>query len=173
MSSDTISYNPHVITKNRLFRISRAQASRLYIGYTTGMRTFVFDAAATELFATLVPEVTVIEAERTTSGLVLTAVSHSLGASCPRCEALSTRVHSYYTRHPHDLPICGQPLQLVLHLRRFRCLNPACSAVTFTERLPELIAPSAQRTARLNELLRGLALAFGVKRAHDRVCGVR
>jgi transposase len=125
------------------------------------MRTFILNAAATELFATLVPEVTVIEAERTTSGLVLTAVFHSVGASCPRCKALSTRIHSYYTRRPHDVPVCGQPVQLVLHLRRFRCLNPACSAVTFTERLPELIAPSAQRTARLNELLRGLALAFG------------
>jgi transposase len=114
-----------------------------------------------ELFATLVPEVTVIEAERTTSGLVLTAVSHSVGAPCPCCKALSTRVHSYYTRRPGDVPICGQPAQLVLHLRRFPCLNRACPAVTFTERLPELIAPSAQRTTRLNELLRGLALAFG------------
>src|SRR5262245_11254282 len=125
------------------------------------MRTFILNTAATELFATLVPQVTVIEAERTTSGLVLTAVSQSVDAPCPCCKALSTRVHSYYTRRPHDVPICGQPLQLVLHLRRFRCLNPACSAVTFTERLPELIAPSAQRTTRLNELLRGLALAFG------------
>src|SRR5262245_35458196 len=127
------------------------------------MRTFVLDAAAAELFATLVPEVKVIEAERTTSELVLTAVSHSVGASCPRCKALSTRIHSYYTRRPYDLPICGHPVQLVLHLRRFRCLNRACSAATFTERLPELIAPSAQRTTRLNQLLRGLALAFGAE----------
>lgn len=74
---------------------------------------------------------------------------------------VATRVHSYDTRRPHDVPICGQPLQLVLRLRRFRWFNPTCSAITFTERLPELIAPSAQRTTRLNELLCDLALAFG------------
>jgi transposase len=59
------------------------------------------------------------------------------------------------------LPISGQSVRLALYLRRFRCLNPTCSAITFTERLPELLAPFAQRTVRLNELIRDLALAFG------------
>jgi len=125
------------------------------------MRTYVFDSTVARLFATLIPKVTVLDVERMASGLVLTAFSHVASASCPHCGKSSTRVHSYYTRRLHDLPICDQPVRLVLHLRRFRCLDPLCSAITFTERLPELLAPFAQRTARLNELLRGLALAFG------------
>jgi transposase len=48
-----------------------------------------------------------------------------------------------------------------VHARRFRCINPACSTVTFAERLPNLVAVAAQRTVRLNAELRDLALAFG------------
>jgi hypothetical protein len=36
--------------------------------------------------------------------LVDTAQSSSTGAACPRCGQVSSRVHSYYTRAPQDLP---------------------------------------------------------------------
>lgn len=125
------------------------------------MRTSVLDTASADLFAALIPGVTVIEVEQTPSGLLLTALALTLSATCPRCGTASTRVHSYYTRRPRDLPVCGLSVHLLLHVRRFRCLLPTCPAVTFTERLPELLAPAAQRTNRLNEALRELALAFG------------
>lgn len=127
------------------------------------MRTSVFDAASADLFATLVPGVTVTEAEQTPDGVLLTAVALSPTATCPTCELASTNVHSYYTRQPVDLPMCGESVRLLLHVRRFRCLHHACPAVTFTERLPALIAPAARRTVRLNEALRDLALAFGAE----------
>jgi transposase len=50
---------------------------------------------------------------------------------------------------------------LVVQARRFRCVNSACSTVTFAERLPNLVALAAQPTVRLNAQLRALALAFG------------
>ncbi len=125
------------------------------------MSTIVFSQGITLLFASLVPEVTVTEVAITAEGLQLTAVVPIPSAICPHCGVVSTRVHSYYTRKPRDLPVSGQPLQLLLQLRRFRCLATTCPAATFSERLPTLIAPADQRTVRLNAALRDLALAFG------------
>ena len=125
------------------------------------MRTIVSTQAITQLFAALVPEVTVTEVTITTEGLLVTAFTSTLSAPCPHCGSVSTRIHSYYTRQPHDVSLSSQPVRLLLQLRRFRCLNAICPATTFSERLPTLIAPAAQRTVRLNASLRDLALAFG------------
>lgn len=95
--------------------------------------------------------------------LSLTATATTPAADCPHCGCASTRVHSHYTRTPRDLPLVGYAVRLVLHVRRFRCLNPACPAVTFAERLPALLAPSAQRTKRLTDALLDLGLAFGAE----------
>src|SRR5688572_12807935 len=90
--------------------------------------------------------------------IILTAQATQITASCPRCDTISARVHSYYTRKPHDLPILGSTVRLLVHVRRWRCLNPACSAQTFSEPIPELLAPRAQRTLRLSRTLQHLAL---------------
>jgi transposase len=99
--------------------------------------------------------------QRDETHLTLTATAATPTAHCPRCDCASTRVHSYYTRSPRDLPLVGYTLRLVLHVRRFRCLNPDCPAVTFAERLVGLLAPSAQRTLRLTNALHDLGLALG------------
>lgn len=126
------------------------------------MRTFVpNERAEARLLETLIPSVTVVDVDIRPDHLVLTVAPTTTNAACPHCATISSRVHSYYTRQPTDLPISGQATRLLLHVRRFRCANPACSAKTFAERLPSLIAPAAQRTARLNAALRDLALAFG------------
>ena len=62
-------------------------------------------------------------------------------SECPRCEQSSSRVHSYYMRTPHDLPIGGYVVRLCLTTRRFRCLNPACLQRIFTERLVDFPNP--------------------------------
>lgn len=80
---------------------------------------------------------------------------------CPSCGVASERVHSYYTRKPRDLPLAGYRMRLRLRMRRFRCLNGDCRRVTFVERMPELVPPGAQRTQRLTDTLRRLALAQG------------
>jgi transposase len=50
---------------------------------------------------------------------------------------------------------------LVLHLRRFRCLNATCTTQTFAERLPQLVRPAAQRSVRLTIISQPLGLALG------------
>ena len=126
------------------------------------MRTFVpNESAGARLLETLVPNVTVLDVDIAPDHLVRTLAPTTTNAACPHCATSSSRVHSSYTRQPTDLPISGQTTCLLLHVRRFRCTNPACSAKTFAERLPALVAPAAQRTARLNVALRDRALAFG------------
>lgn len=83
------------------------------------------------------------------------------GASCPECAQSSQRVHSYYTRKPRDLPMAELAVRLHLRIRRFRCLNPACTRRTFAECLPELLAPHAQRTNRLTVALYHVGQALG------------
>jgi transposase len=132
------------------------------MSYTTEMRTFVpNEMAGPPLLAALAPGVRVVDVDVEPNGLLLVVTPTASTADCPRCKTTSTRIHSYYVRRPQDLPVSGRTTRLVLHARRFRCLNPACPTVTLRERLPDLVAPAAQRTVRLNAALRDLALAFG------------
>src|SRR5262245_66577060 len=126
------------------------------------MRTFVLNpTSGPRLLATLVPDVMVLDVQVEPEAVVLTVTPSSRIAACPRCSTESARIHSYYIRQPQDLPISGRATRLLVQARRFRCVNPACSTVTFAERLPNLVAVAAQRTVRLNAELRDLALAFG------------
>src|SRR5207248_2060970 len=85
--------------------------------------------------------------------ITLVAVTVSPQAACPLCGALSSRVHSCYIRSFTDLPCLRLPVRLNLHTRRFFCEAPECPRKIFTERLPEVAAPSARRTVRLIEAL--------------------
>ncbi|WP_245919079.1 transposase family protein [Melittangium boletus] len=80
---------------------------------------------------------------------VLVVRAKRRGAQCPSCEEHSETPHSTYVRRPADLPTAGRSVQLELHVRRFRCRNARCARRTFSERLPDLLAPSARRTRRL------------------------
>src|SRR5215469_16639302 len=94
-------------------------------------------------------------------GLALTSVSESAEAvlvrltsmhtssACPLCSTPSTSVHSYFRRHPMDLPCVGRPIRLLLTVKKFFCRVPQCPRKIFTERLPELIKPSSRLTSRL------------------------
>jgi hypothetical protein len=42
-------------------------------------------------------------------------------------------VHGWYQRHPQELPCMGQAVRLHLWVKRFRCVNTACSQKTFVE----------------------------------------
>lgn len=58
---------------------------------------------------------------------------------CPDCQQMSTKTHSSYHRHPHDLPCFGFRVQLQLKVRRYFCHNEACERYTFAESFPELL----------------------------------
>jgi transposase len=93
--------------------------------------------------------------------LVIRAQSIAAKSCCPDCGTPSSRVHSSYTRSPRDVPCNGRAVQLVLGVRRFRCLNPYCPRTTFAERLPHLVPLRGQRTHRLTDVLREIAFALG------------
>lgn len=92
--------------------------------------------------------------------LTITASATSPTVACPACQQVSHRIHSYYTRAPHDLPVSGQAVRLVLRVRRFRCQNQRCPQQTFVERLPEVVPRYARRTTRLLTTLNLFAVAL-------------
>lgn len=107
----------------------------------------------------LLSEFEIQYAVREEDKLTITARALAPTACCPSCGQASSHVHSYYHRHPHDLPISGQAVQLILRVRRFRCLNPGCSRRTLAERLSP-VPVSARQTSRLAVLLECLAIAL-------------
>jgi transposase len=82
-------------------------------------------------------------------------------AACPLCQQPSARIHSQYARRPADLPWGGHTVRFVLHVRKFFCLTATCVRHIFTERLPQVVAPSARTTVRLTAILRAIAFALG------------
>jgi len=107
------------------------------------------------------PGFCVEQINRTENHIVITARATFPTACCPGCQQPSSRVHSYYTRSPKDLPSSGRPVALVLRVRHFRCANAVCPRKTFAEPLPNLLLPHAQRTSRLQENLRALGEVEG------------
>jgi len=83
------------------------------------------------------------------------------GASCPTCLTPSNALHSYYRRHPADLPGLGQAVGLNLSVRRFCWRNPACPRQTFAEPLPGWLNRRARRTQRLGSAQAQVGIALG------------
>jgi transposase len=71
------------------------------------------------------------------------------------------RVHSRYTRRLTDLPCGGQPVRLLLQVRKYFCENPDCQRKIFVERLTPFAAPWAQVTQRLFQIVQVIGLATG------------
>lgn len=57
----------------------------------------------------------------TGDGLLVQVVSNRTSCSCPVCATPSEAVHSFYRRHPLELPCTGQHVQLVLIVHKFFC----------------------------------------------------
>src|SRR5258708_22982019 len=90
-------------------------------------------------------------------------IAHSIacGTCCPGCGHVGQRVHSWYRRHPMDLPCLGKVVQLVLSVRRFFCDNAGCERRTFAERFEPWLACYARRTRRVLDQVELLSLATG------------
>jgi transposase len=91
-------------------------------------------------------------------------------AHCPRCGAVSDRVHSRYVRTVADLPWQGRRVVLRLTVRRFRCRAPGCDRDVFCERLSGVAAPHARATGRLTDIHRLIGFALGGEPG-ARLCG--
>jgi len=93
--------------------------------------------------------------------IVFAAQAVAPGAACLGCRWLSQRVHSRYGRTLLDLPWQGNPVRIVLSVRKFFCDNQNCERRVFAERLPLVAACYARKTTRLTEALRELAYLAG------------
>lgn len=87
--------------------------------------------------------------------------SRAAAAACPLCGRRSHRVHSRYVRRLGDLPWQGRACRFEFQVRRFRCPAPECPRRIFAECLPTVALPRVQRTVRLADAQRRIALSAG------------
>lgn len=116
------------------------------------------------MLATLLPEWPGVLVEQIIVGEDLVTVVARLttpALPCPACSHLATRVHSRSRRTLQDVPAGVRRVHLSLQVRRFFCRNPSCPRRTFTEQVPTLATPHAQRTCRVQAMLRQVGLALG------------
>jgi transposase len=104
---------------------------------------------------------TAAEGAREYPGRVLLLVRPATAqAACPGCGTLSGRVHGGYPRRLRDVPAGGRDVVIVLAARRFRCVDPGCPKVTFTEQLDGLTCRYSRRTPPLAVMLGAVAAAL-------------
>lgn len=72
----------------------------------------------------------------------------------------SWRVHGRYLRCLADAPLGAAPVVIELLVRRFKCLNSRCPAVTFAEQIQGLTSPHARYTPLLRTVLTSIALTL-------------
>src|SRR5215469_3847660 len=79
--------------------------------------------------------------------------------ACPLCAEDATHVRSYYTRLVADLPCAGRRVQLILHVRKFRCESVSCPRKIFAERLGPFVEAWARKTTRLCQAIEAIGLS--------------
>jgi transposase len=120
-------------------------------------------------FATLVPEAigflpglaVIDQIDHGFSRVTLRTQPTTALAPCVDCGTPSRRVHGRYWRGLGDLACLGRPTLLLVRVRRFRCLDPACPRRTFAEPLPGIARPRARQTDRLRAAHHAIGLALG------------
>ncbi|MGE7157376.1 ISL3-like element ISMex26 family transposase [Methylorubrum rhodesianum] len=116
----------------------------------------------------VVPPGLVVDHIEVGAGLTITARPTAASARCPRCDGISSRVHSRYIRTLSDLPVAGRRVVITISVRRFRCVGTECRTKVFAERLePDLAAAYARRTGRLETIVHHLGLALGGRPAES------
>ena len=125
------------------------------------------------LLAVLFPHLAGLRVHRVedTGEAVMIAASCRAGsASCPRCGQAPAQVHGGYGRMVADGAAGGRPVLIVLPVRRFRCRNPGCPAVTFAGQARGLSGRYRRRSIPLLAMLAGFGLELA-GRAAARLAG--
>lgn len=99
------------------------------------------------------------EVERRPDEVVLRTRVRARTADC-RCGQSSARVHGRYVRRLRDVAVGGTGVVIELCVRRFRCENPGCLAVTFAEQVVGLTTPHSRHTPLLRGALTQIGLAL-------------
>ena len=125
------------------------------------------------LLAVLFPHLAGLRVHRvedTGDAVMIVASCQGDSACCPRCGQEPARVHGGYARMVADGAAGGRPVLIVLQVRRFRCRNPACPAVTFAEQARGLSERYRRRSIPLLAMLAGFGLELA-GRAAARLAG--
>ena len=93
--------------------------------------------------------------------LTVTVISTQFSPRCPLCGVVARRIHSSYSRQVADLPCGGQPVRLLLQVRKYFCDESTCARKIFAERLTPFVEPWARVTQRLFQVVQVLGLATG------------
>src|SRR6266516_569851 len=102
-----------------------------------------------------------IEQVSITNTVTITVRAASLTAPCPCCATNSKRVQSHYTRTLRDLPGSGRPVELIVRVRRFFCLQSTFHRKFGSECFASLTPPRVKFTLRLKETLTEIGFALG------------
>lgn len=84
--------------------------------------------------------------------------SQTKKCNCPKCMTESSSLHATHHRKVQDLPIYGKRVILDINLYEFNCVNPECSATSFTETFENFLNNYSYMTERLVDLMTTLAL---------------
>jgi transposase len=125
------------------------------------------------LLAVLFPHLAGLRVHRVEDAGVAVMIAASCradSACCPRCGLESAQVHGGYARTVADGAAGGRPVLIVLRVRRFRCRNPQCPAVTFAEQAAGLSERYRRRSVPLLAMLAGFGLELA-GRAAARLAG--
>ena len=99
--------------------------------------------------------------EPSQSAVTINLHARAATTCCPLCAKRSKRVHSRYQRTLADLPWGEHAVTVLLNVRRLFCDDTRCKRNIFAERLPDVAAPWARKTARLAGWLTAIDLALG------------
>jgi hypothetical protein len=111
----------------------------------------------------LLPHLSAVRVERVQRAagqVVIEARAGVAAVACPRCGHVSGRVHGRYVRQLRDAAVGGVQVVILLGVRRFRCGNAACPAVTFAGQVAGLTSPHSRFTPLLRGLLTQIGLAL-------------
>jgi hypothetical protein len=137
-------YSPHV-TKNPAGLFSEACAACLFLSSNTSIENDML--LIRKCFLSLMHEEEAASLLSLPDGLEVAqlcivddvfridVVATAEESICPLCAEVATHVRSYYTRVVDDVPCAGHRVQLILHVRKFRCDTPTCPRKVFAERL--------------------------------------
>lgn len=103
----------------------------------------------------------IVVVSKTAERLIITATPTRRTAPCPACGRRSTQIHSRYQRTLADLPLSGQPVDLRVQVRRFRCRRRRCARQIFAERLPARTTVRGRRTHGQRTALTAIGFALG------------
>ena len=103
----------------------------------------------------------VVDVQDTPDRLIVTVQDTREYVCCPSCGQPSRRIHSHYLRVTQDTAVGDRAVEVHLHVRRLRCDTASCSHLTFAETWPTWLNARVQRTSRLAQVQRSVAMALG------------